>query len=75
MISAFGIGRGLCDVNSISFRVTKSHVKKNRKSSRGGNIPITIKIKKSSYRYIFVVQGLAIFLTRDLATLTLISHS
>ena len=45
-------GRRLCDIDKVLFRITQSRVK---------NGKFGIKIEKTSYRYIFVVEGLPIF--------------
>ena len=55
-------GGGLCDnVEVLSKKIGKSWY--------GENIPIIFKIEKTSYRNIFVLQGVPNFLTRDLVTL------
>ena len=68
-------GRGLCDIDRVLFRVTKSRVKKwevlaQRKYTDNG-------VFDPNYNwYIFVSQELPIFLSRDLVTLNnTLSHS
>ena len=47
-----GSGRGLCDIDRVIFRVTKSRVK-NEKSWHDENIPIIIQIEKAKLSVYF----------------------
>ena len=64
MILAF-----LCDIERVFFRVTQSRVKKFRSPGTMKILRLYLKLKTPTYRYIFVVQGLPIFLARDSVTL------
>ena len=73
MLSAFRMvpvasGRGLCDIDRILFRVTKSRVRKRGSPDTAKIYRLESKSKNPSYRYIFVQQGLLNFLTRDLVS-------
>ena len=69
VIGPVASGRGLCDIDSVIFRVTKSRVRKLGSPSTTKIYRFLNKIERPSYRYIFVMQGLPNFLTRDLETL------